>query len=77
MGSINGEGKVVDDRTMIRLRFFCGWSKKYQFLPKLKGQREYGSECNHKKLLQLLSAAVQDSAIMHKITEKFPVLVWG
>ena len=26
--------------------FFCGWSKKYQFLPRPTGQREHGSECH-------------------------------
>ncbi len=38
---------------------------------------EHGSECHHKKQPQLLSAALQDSAIIQKISGKFPVHVWG
>ncbi len=42
-GRIDKEGKVVDDGislhcTMVWLSFFCGWSKKYQFLPRPTGQ---------------------------------------
>jgi hypothetical protein len=52
--SIDGEGNAVDDgfslhHTMVWLRFFCGWSKKYQFLPRPTGKREHGSEYNHEK----------------------------
>ena len=81
-GSIDGEGKVVDDgiqlhHTMVWLRFFCGWMKKYQFLPRPTGQREHGSEYNHEKRPQLLIAALQDNAIAQKIAGKFPIHVLG
>ena len=63
---------------MLWLRiFFRGWSKKYLFLPRPTGQREHGSECNHKKRPQLLSVALQDSAIIQKLAGKFPVHGWG
>jgi hypothetical protein len=57
--------------------FFCGWSKKYQFLPRSSGQRGHGSECNHEKRPQLPSRALKDNAIIKKIAGKFPVHVWG
>jgi hypothetical protein len=44
--------------------FLCGWRKKYQILPRPTGQREHGSECHLKKRPQLLSTALQDSAII-------------
>jgi hypothetical protein len=82
IGSIDGEGKVVDDsislhHTMVWLRFFVWWGQKSQFLPRPTGQREHGSECNHEKRPQLLRVALQDSAIIQNIAGKFPVHVWG
>ncbi len=46
-------------------------SSKYQFLPRPTGQREHGSDSNHKKRPQLLSTALQDSAIIQKIAGIF------
>jgi hypothetical protein len=77
-GALMGSRVTLLNHTMVWLRFFfLGWSKKYQFLPRPTVQREHGSECHHKKRPQLLSAALQDSAIIQKIAGKFPVHVWG
>ena len=83
IGIIDGEGKVVDDgislhRTMVWLRFFLWLEQKVPVPTQTStGQREHGSECNHEKQLQLLSSALQDSAIILKIAGQFPVYVWG
>jgi hypothetical protein len=57
-------------RTMVQLRFFfVVGAKSTSSYPDLQGRGNM--------VLQLISATLQDSAIIQKIAGKFPVYVWG
>ncbi len=53
-GELMGRGKLLMTAnhsipSWFGREFFCGWSKKNQFLPRPTGPREHGSEYSHKK----------------------------